>query len=383
MTRDWADRHRANYPSLVLGLLLAALIVVFDVSADRLGLQTVLEVSLALAGGLSGFWPRAAGSASLSLLAVIALAPPALSGVGVLGALLPMFSLGLAGDLLWPLGYGVGACGLLVAGVARELPAGQSPWPYTAFWGIALVAAAVSGRAVGRLVRVTEAEADRRLLDQRRGIARDLHDTVAHGLSLIAMRAEESRLKGTATDDDLSFIVATADRSIHELRGMMQVLRQADEADLATPASRGSAPLDEVLLQCVQTLGDQGFRASQLIEGDASQLPDSVADALGKVALEATNNIVRHGDPGSACALLVEVTERDAAIAVTNVPGRRTGRHRHQPMGLIGMRERVVVLGGEFSAGMGATRWVTRATLPLVARPPQRGKPSSDTPDTP
>lgn len=383
MIRDWADRHRASYPSLVLGLLLAALVVVFDESVHILGLQTALEVSLALAAGLSGFWPRAAGAASLALLAVIALAPPWISGVGVMGALLPMFSLGMASGLPWLLGYGALAWGLLVAGDAHEIPDGVSLWPYPFFWAVALVAAAISGRAVGRLVRVTEAEADRRLLDQRRGIARDLHDTVAHGLSLIAMRAEESRLKGTATDDDLSFIVATADRSIHELRGMMQVLRQGDEADLPAPASRGSAPLDEVLQRCVRTLGDQGFRASQVIEGDVSQLPDSVADALGKVALEATNNIVRHGDPGSACALLVEVTERDAAIAVTNVPGRRTGRHRHQPMGLIGMRERVVVLGGEFSAGMGATRWVTRATLPLVARPPQRGKPSSDSPDTP
>ena len=357
-------RLRAWSPTVALALLVAILVVALGIRRQESPILLVAELTLCALAALSGHSPRVGGLLTLAFLGVLAVTPGSV-GLSAYAALLPILSASIAGRPWLRLGLALGALGLLMLLTNRTLLPGESLTDYALFWVGWVAAAWLFGDAMRALLEKSGRRAREQLEAQRHSIARDLHDTVAHSLSLIVMRGEQARLAGTTTREDLDFMVATADQSIQDLRGMLRLLRTTDfagsQADTWTVAA-----LPDVLEDSVRRLREHGFTPALSVEGDLTGLSASIQETLGKVTHEATTNVLRHGAPGTRCAILLEVGADAAELVMTSVPGRpaRSGPE-HPPLGVVGMRERVTAMGGQFSAGLGAERWITRASLPL------------------
>ena len=96
----------------------------------------------------------------------------------------------------------------------------------------------------------------------------------------------------------------------------------------------------------------------------------------GKIAREATANIVKHGDLRGPCTVMVSVDAREAELVFMNEPHPLPTMSSKEPLGLRGIQERAEALGGTASAGMGSTRWITRVAVPLAAG--QRSAPARE-----
>lgn len=357
-------RRRAWSPTVGIAVLVAGLVVVVAILRQEVTITLLFDLLLCAFAALSGPFLRVGGALTFGFLAAVVIASGTV-GLSAYAALLPVLSASIAGRRWLRLGYAMAAFVLLMALTARTLRPDESIADYAIVWFGLVAAAWLFGDAIRALIETSARRWRDELEAQRLRIARDLHDTVAHALSLIVMRTEQARLAGGATNDDLDFVASTADQSIHDLRSMLTLLRStefsAGEAD-----TWAASHLHHVLEASMARLRAEGFHPSLAVEGDLTRLSPSVDDALGKIAHEATTNIIRHGAPGSRCALMVAVDDTSVELVVTNVPGRAPRQDLdHLPLGVIGMRERAQAVGGEFSAGLGAHRWITRATVPL------------------
>jgi signal transduction histidine kinase len=175
-------------------------------------------------------------------------------------------------------------------------------------------------------------------------IARDLHDIIAHSLSVITVQADAAE---AALDHDperargpLTAITATARASINEIRDVVQVLRSDDAEPRRTPG----------LAAAPERIAD-ARRAGAELEvslADTRGLP-MVIDAAGyRIVQEALTNVVRHARGASA---RVVVARDSDALTIEVVNGSGAPSQRGGGMGLLGMRERVLAVGGSFEAG--------------------------------
>lgn len=359
--------EREMTPILGLGVLVAVLVAVPAVSEGRYSIGALLELLACLATAMAAYFPVQCALASTFLLTLVALRDPT-PGIGVFCAPIIIVALEMAGRQLLRILVSIWLLILLFWWTARTLRPNESMVFYIFFWTVLIVASNVAGVLVRHYLDKSDRMLRDRLRDQRRGIARDLHDTVAHSLSLIVMRAEQARLRGEIDADDLYFIAATADRSIHDLRGMMALLR-SDEAEPSREIWRVE-PIQEVLPDAHTRLRNAGFIPIVNVEGDLDKLPLSANSALAKILHESTTNVIKHAARGTECTVMLEVNDDDAELIVTSVSrkgvapkgsdGSKTPR-----MGVDGMRERVQALGGEFTAGQSGLRWVTQVWLPL------------------
>jgi signal transduction histidine kinase len=193
------------------------------------------------------------------------------------------------------------------------------------------------------IARETTQQAEQALADERLRIARELHDVVAHNLSLIAVQAGNAAHVRSPEHayEALQVISETSRAALTEMRGLLGVLRA--DADLApSPGLGGLADLaDRASLA--------GVRVTLDVRGDAV-VPEGAGLSVYRIVQEALTNVVKHAAP-AACTVLVEVTPEAVRVDVADDgPGVRELGVGH---GLIGMRERVAVYGGTFSAGPG------------------------------
>lgn len=354
---------RETSPILFVASVIAALVLSVSLDRDQWVAGTYLELLVCLAAALSGLAPRLGSLLSVGLLS-LTLYVGGGTGLGAFAPMLSIVSLGIIGANGLRLLISVWLWIVLVWWTNDTLRPGESLTQYALFW----FGCVATGWAIGSMVRKYLSQSKQatqlKLAEQRRGIARDLHDTVAHSLSLIVMRAEQARLNGGATSHDLQFIAGTADRSIQDLRSMMALLRESQSSEPDRQIWQVE-PIEEVLHSSVEKLRAHGFIPVLNIDGDLEALPPSANEALAKVTHEATANIVKHAVPNTNCALMIEVTDTNADLVISSVPKRHPMTRRHSPLGLEGMRERIEALGGEFSAGPGAERWITQVHLPL------------------
>ena len=265
--------------------------------------------------------------------------------------------------LAWWLQAGGGKPGL-------ALPAGT----------IVLTAAAVAGDALGvrdrarlALADATErAEAEtaqRAVLEERAKIARELHDVVAHHLSLIAVRADAApyRLAGLAGEAcaEFSDLGQTAREALTEMRRLLGVLRTGQTAEYVPQ------PLFADLPGLVDAARDAGLAVELAQRGPVSKLPAAVGSCAFRIVQESLSNAGRHA-PGAAISVGVGVEMEPPVVRVkiSNGPpasarSRTTAVNGHGH-GLAGMRERVTLLGGAFSAGPTTNGgFVVAAELPI------------------
>ena len=207
--------------------------------------------------------------------------------------------------------------------------------------------------------RAIEAEADRAAEAQRAvavervRIAREMHDVVAHGMSVIVVQAAGAqRVVRTNPDlavDALKSIETTGRESLSEMRRMLGVLREkdGDEGDLIPQPTLADVP--GFVAHCV----DAGIPTELVVRGDQRDLGPGLELAAFRVVQEALTNVLKHG--GQSAEAVVELTYADKALTVVVTDdgrgaagslGSDVGGH-----GLIGLRERVEIYKGEFSAG--------------------------------
>jgi signal transduction histidine kinase len=215
---------------------------------------------------------------------------------------------------------------------------------------------AVVERAAER-EREREERARRASTDERLRIARELHDVVAHAMSIIAIRSGVARMglptRPQEASEALGIIEDTSRQALQELRSIVGVLRGA-ESD-TTPAQREPAPgladLEQLLIQ----IGEAGVPVHLRVEGAPRRLPPGVDLSAYRIVQEALTNVVRHAAPADA-ELIVRYLPEEIAIEVTDTgrvsPRASTGGQSTNGSGhgLIGMRERVALYGGKLQA---------------------------------
>ncbi|OLF19437.1 sensor histidine kinase [Actinophytocola xanthii] len=186
--------------------------------------------------------------------------------------------------------------------------------------------------------------------DERLRIARELHDIVAHSLSLIAVQAGIGNHVAASRPEEareaLRVIESTSRRSLAEMRQLLGVLRSdagASDVDGALAPVPGPAALAELAARAAEA----GVSVSvEVREGD---LPEGVGVSVYRIVQESVTNVVRHAAP-ARCHVLVDPSGEDVRVEVTN-DGPLARPNPHAGLGLIGMRERVAVFGGTFTAG--------------------------------
>jgi signal transduction histidine kinase len=193
-------------------------------------------------------------------------------------------------------------------------------------------------------------------VDERLVIARELHDIVAHSMSVIAVRAGVARMVMNSdpaqVEETLGIVETTTRQALHEMRLLVEVLRHEHAIDPALAPTPGLAD--------IAALADQIRRAGvdlRLdVRGPARPLPAGVDLSAYRIAQEALTNVVRHAGPTRA-TLRIEYRTEDLLIEVTDTgpsePSRRAHPEPHAATGhgLIGMRERAALYHGYLRAG--------------------------------
>jgi signal transduction histidine kinase len=210
------------------------------------------------------------------------------------------------------------------------------------------------------------------LSEQRLQIARELHDIVAHAMSVVAVQAGVgSHLIATRPDEaakSLRAIEGTARAALSETRSLLGVMRD-DDYDLA---SRSPVPGLDNLQALARRVADAGQPVTLRVEGQPHALPQSLELSVYRVVQEALTNVVRHAAPPVTATVVIRYDDGGVVVEVTD-DGRDTGTKGSDGggHGLAGMRERVSLLGGELSAGPragGGYRVVARLPAEAGAR---------------
>jgi signal transduction histidine kinase len=228
--------------------------------------------------------------------------------------------------------------------------------------GTALVViAAVRGRSeamelLAEQAHMTSAERSRRtLLEERARIARELHDVVAHHMSVIAIQAEAAPYRVTNPPEELRASFATIRRNavdaLSELRRVLDLLR-AEEGDREVSGRDEPQPTLGGLDDIVANVRDAGLSVETAVTGGARALPSGVELSAYRIVQEALSNALRHA-PDSEVRVEISYVLGGVGLRITNGASSNslvktaTGTGH----GLLGMRERVAMLGGEFRAG--------------------------------
>ncbi|MFI6287274.1 sensor histidine kinase [Streptomyces sp. NPDC051018] len=197
---------------------------------------------------------------------------------------------------------------------------------------------------------VTAVERDKRtLLEERTTIARELHDVVAHHMSVVAIQAEAApyRVENPPPELEQAFVTIreNAVAALNELRRILGVVR-AEDYEAPDAPQPVLADLDRLLAN----VGDAGLEAEKTVTGAVRALPPGVELSSYRIIQEALSNALRHA-PGSTARVEIAYVLGGLGLRIVNTPAR--GPVQPSPgagHGITGMRERVAMLNGEMTA---------------------------------
>ena len=210
---------------------------------------------------------------------------------------------------------------------------------------------------------------------ERESLARDLHDVVAHQLTVIALisgtRARSSdpeKLKAGLVE-----ISQLSGEALTELRTLLRVLREAPDAAATPDSPRRSLSemgLREGLDHLVQRLVDLGFTVNLSFDDDVDVTPArSTVESALRILQEATTNVIKYAVPGSRVVVRVDLSATSLSLSVESETAPGPTRRRVDPaltsgQGVLGMRERAALLGGQATIGPVGQTWTVRVALP-------------------
>jgi signal transduction histidine kinase len=312
---------RRRFPGIVLALVVGSglAFAALDLPPDILGVAILVAVYSVAAYGRR--WVALAG----------------LGGVEV----------ALVAVQLTPGRIGVGTLVLNLGGVAAAWLLGHFAHNYRAY-------AARLEERTAELEQAREELARRAVTEERLRLARELHDVVAHAMSVIAVQSGVGAHVADTNPQEaaraLAAIEATSRSALEELRRLLGVLRQDSEPQGDLTPMPGLGDLDGLLAE----VGKAGLAVKLQVNGTRPRLPAGVDLSAYRIVQEALTNVVKHAGPARAQVVVgyrdqevtVEVLD-DGRGAVTSASDGRVGSGH----GLIGMRERVQVFGGDLEAG--------------------------------
>lgn len=219
-------------------------------------------------------------------------------------------------------------------------------------------------------LRRTQEENERRAVAAERArIARELHDVVSHAISVTVLQARGGR-KLVGTDDDavrkaLDAIEQTNAAALGDMRRLLAVLRDTDTDPKARQAPQPSLASLDALLGQVRA---SGLSVDATVTGSSGAIPPGVDLSAYRIIQEALTNVLKHAGPQAHASVTLAFGDDDLAIAVTDDGAglaASDGSTHVGGHGLVGIRERVAVVGGSVEAGPGDRRgFVVRARLP-------------------
>ena len=245
----------------------------------------------------------------------------------------------------------------------------SNEWASIAGLSLVTVLAYATGRAyAGQRAAYVELEcaqralAERAVTDERRRIAKEIHDIAAHSLAITMLHLTGTRLRARRLGLDADFQEAltaaedSARTSIAELRQAVGLLRDADPGLPFEPATPTVAELPDL----VARYREAGLPVSLEVRGDPAALDPVLGLAVYRVTQEALANVVRHARAAVTTVQLdasgpVRLTVQDSGGPGPREPGKG--------LGIVGMRERVLHAGGEFSAGPHGPGWRVEAVF--------------------
>ena len=215
---------------------------------------------------------------------------------------------------------------------------------------------------VARLREAQAGLADRARAEERNRIGRELHDVIAHTLTVVLLHVTSARLAVEHDPADAARALAEAERlsreSLEDVRLAVGVLHEQGDAGRTTPL-----PGVDGLPALVDRFRSTGADITLAIDGDTSRLHAATGLTVYRIAQEALTNAVKHSpDAPTAVTLTVGPAEVRLAVDSAAEPGTGSG------LGMISMRERAESVGGSCQAGPGGSGWLVDARLPLAAR---------------
>jgi signal transduction histidine kinase len=267
---------------------------------------------------------------------------------------------------------GLGAAALIAANVADQFSLGD-----LLFIAMILGGAWLAGRAMRYrrerehvlelltvdLEREREEKARTAVAEERVRIARELHDVVAHAISVIVLQARGGR-RSLATDpgetrEALDMIEATGSEALAEMRRLLGMLRRDDE-EIALAPQPSLRFLDALAAQ----VREAGLPVDLSVEGEPTELPPGVDLSAYRIVQEALTNALKHAGPATA-RVVVRYREDDLELEIADT-GAGASASDGEGHGLAGMRERVSLYGGKIETGpRDGGGFAVRARLPL------------------
>jgi signal transduction histidine kinase len=308
--------------------------------------------------------------------------PPVFLGVAILVA---VYSVAAYGDRWVSLG---GLAAAAVGSAAIQLTPSRFQWPTPVTNTLVIGAAWLLGHfahnyrayaarleeRTAELEQAREELARRAVTEERLRLARELHDVVAHAMSVIAVQSGVGAHVADTQPEEaakaLAAIEVTSRAALTELRRLLGVLREDSESQGELTPVPGLADLDGLLAEVAKA----GLGVRLRVEGTPSPLPAGVDLSAYRIVQEALTNVVKHGGPARAQVVVgyhdhevtLEVTDDGSGVGMETGDGQARVGH-----GLIGMRERVAAFGGDLEVGPqpdGGFRVAAR--LPVVADRP-------------
>ena len=327
-------------------------------------------------------WPLLALAGCIGISAIAAAAGIAAQAVAIATAL-AMYSVANTVTRRWTALIG-GATIAAIAGLTLLVPHGDFldprfiQFPTLIGLGAAIGDAARSRREYGQAIQeraeraeqTREAEAQKRLAEERLRIAQDLHDTVAHQISVISLNAGVAssvlQAQPERAMEALGTVRQAARTVLGEIGDLLYWLRSEDgNPNLgATRPQPTLTQFDDLIAQFTNA----GLRVAVDKEGDPSRLPEAVSSAAYRVIQEGLTNAHRHGS-GSANVHL-DVGTSQANIVIANPVETRHSAEEVPPSngyGLVGLRERIAALRGTVEAAQTPGGFQLDVTIPLQA----------------
>ncbi|GGG10340.1 two-component sensor histidine kinase [Rhodococcoides trifolii] len=375
-------RQQPFVADCALAALLFALEVIGTVNADNTIAYLLVGIAVCAPVPWRRRLPLASAWAALTMAPIAALVSYAVGDdtthLGLLSTVVALYT------LVAYVGRGPGAIYLLVL-VATDVfstllldqPLFENLGVVFLVYSLAWISAEFNGarraydREVEARLSVAEDERDRRAVEavaaERTRIARELHDVVAHAVSVMIVQADGAsytlRRDPDRAEAALGNISATGRQALSELRRTVALLRTESPDDVVP--QYGTAALAKI----VETMRSAGLAVQLEQSGDIDDIAPAVALGIHRLVQESLTNVLRHAGASPrarvtvrrrAHDVLVEIVDNGSGAGPVTSTGGGTGN------GVLGMRERVTVLGGDLTVGRRRDgTWAVRAELPL------------------
>ena len=368
----WAEASRRLSPYLdpAIGIVAAAAALSSLLTTDPGSIDPRLEdpdivsavATVAAAGALA--WRRSRPAASYAVMVVGSLVV-SLTGhyIGLLSVLMlfSLYSLAAHGrrrDGL--IGLGVGVLCFVSLALLDVPDLGTS----VLLQSLALMVAAWAlGDAIRSRRQYQQEQVLAAVTEERLRIARELHDVVAHSMSLIAVQAGVGahviRTDVAAAEESLEVIAETSRRALEQTRSLLGLLREEDEAGNRPPTQT----IDDIE-SLVQDVRAAGLEVTSTRSGSVEELDPAVSLTVYRLVQESLTNVIKHSGAATASVDL-RLTDDTVDVDITDPgPARATRNTTGSGHGLVGLAERVALVGGTVTSGAQGEGFRVHAVLP-------------------